>query len=162
MDETDRSVSARASAGIEEPTDKAEMTIMLVDLAGQREPVYWRAERVRFFRRERFGWHRPGWVRRPRIRTSRPVGALEEIPQPAVSDPAGRLPAGSASSQDSDWVRGPVEVTGEASDVFLTALYLEAERTCLPNESPYDVDRGLQRFRAWLEDEVEPPGETSC
>jgi hypothetical protein len=45
---------------------------------------------------------------------------------------------------------------GPPDDVLITALYLEAERTRLPHEPPYHVERGLQRFSTWLDNEAEP------
>lgn len=50
----------------------------------------------------------------------------------------------------------------QASNLFLTALYLEAEQTRLPYELPYDAATGLRRFSAWLDGEAEPRGETGC
>jgi hypothetical protein len=51
------------STGFEEPTDKAALTIMLVDLAGQREPVAWRSKRQGIAVR----WKNAimGWIRQP-------------------------------------------------------------------------------------------------
>jgi len=37
-------------------------------------------------------------------------------------------------------------------DAIFTALYFGAEQTRLPHEPTYDVERGLQRFSAWLDD----------
>lgn len=49
------------------------------------------------------------------------------------------------------------EGTGASDDAVFTALYLAAEETQLPSEPPYDVERGLQRFSAWLN----PVGKTA-
>ena len=48
------------------------------------------------------------------------------------------------------------EHTGTPGDALLTALYLEAEETRLPNEPAYDVDEGLQRFSSWLDGRATP------
>ena len=45
------------------------------------------------------------------------------------------------------------DIPGESDDAIFTALYFGAEQTQLPHEPSYDVDRGLQRFSAWLDDQ---------
>ncbi len=40
-------------------------------------------------------------------------------------------------------------------DRFVLALYLEAEQAYLPDETPYDAGRGLQRFSVWLDEQEE-------
>jgi hypothetical protein len=49
-----------------------------------------------------------------------------------------------------------LEPSQARSDTILAALYLEAEQARLPHEPPYDVDRGLKRFSAWLDRQREP------
>ena len=38
----------------------------------------------------------------------------------------------------------------DPDDAVITALFVKAEQTVLPEEVPYDLDRGLQVFTAWL------------
>jgi DNA-binding FadR family transcriptional regulator len=45
------------------------------------------------------------------------------------------------------------ESMGAPHDAIFTALYLGAEQTRLPHEPSYDVERGLQRFSTWLDDD---------
>jgi hypothetical protein len=41
-------------------------------------------------------------------------------------------------------------------DAVLAAFYLAAEQAPQSDEPSYHVDRGLQRFSAWLDDQIEP------
>ena len=50
------------------------------------------------------------------------------------------------------------ESTGVPGDAVFAALYFAAEQTRLPHEPSYDVERGLQRFSAWLDDHTDPGG----
>ncbi len=45
---------------------------------------------------------------------------------------------------------------GAPGDAVLAAFYLAAEQAPQPDEPSYHVDRGLQRFSAWLDDQMEP------
>lgn len=53
------------------------------------------------------------------------------------------------------------ESTGAPEDAIFTALYSGAEQTRLPHEPSYDVERGLQRFSAWLDDHTRTPAATT-
>lgn len=41
-----------------------------------------------------------------------------------------------------------------ADDAAIATLFLRAEQTLLPEEDPYDLDRGLQLFTAWLDNQT--------
>ena len=57
----------------------------------------------------------------------------------------------------SNWWRvRSASAPGDAVLTALTAFYLAAEQAMQPDEPSFDVDRGLQRFSAWLDDHTEP------
>jgi hypothetical protein len=125
--------SAQAgNADLEMPSDRAELVIMLRDERGER--VVWQHTRT-----ARLAW-------------------FTSLLRWGMGSGGGTARA----DRDSGRAGDPVGVTDAPDDAFLTALYLEAEQTRLPHEPPYDVDRGLRRFSAWLDEEAEPRGETSC
>lgn len=141
-----KDVSTQAeNTDFEYPTERAELTILLVDPTRRAAAVPWAPEPVSV-----------SW----RLALERLL-RRRMIPE-AVIARAGRLSVSASPYQDSGRAGDPARVTGAPGDMFLTALYLEAEQTHLPHEAPYDVDRGLQRFSTWLDDESEPRGETSC
>ena len=124
--------SAQAgNADLEEPTEHAVLEIVLIGHIGEQdETVVWQDT----------GTARPAWF------TTLLLWGIGSGGGTARAD------------RDSGRAGDPAGVTDAPDDAFLTALYLEAEQTRLPHEPPYDVDRGLRRFCAWLDDEAEPRG----
>ena len=49
------------------------------------------------------------------------------------------------------------ESTGAPDDAIFTALYNGAEQTRLPGEPAFDVELGLRRFSAWLDNDTRTP-----
>lgn len=43
---------------------------------------------------------------------------------------------------------------GAPEDALITALYLRAEQSSLPGQPAYEIEKGLRRFRAWLDDQI--------
>jgi hypothetical protein len=70
-----------------------------------------------------------------------------------------RRPVQTSASNDMPSRAAYLTVALRRSDTILTAFYLEAEQARLPHEPPYDVDRGLRRFNAWLDGPIEPSAE---
>jgi hypothetical protein len=73
--------------------------------------------------------------------------------------PSRETPANLSADLVPDRAGGQAEgadVPGARGDAFITALYLEAEKTRLLHEPSFDTDRGLQRFNAWLDGQIEP------
>jgi len=128
MREPDRA----AAAPSEMPSAHAALKIILVDEPRLREPIVYAGrpagrtgEGVRWFLKVRDRWRHPGRGQRAGSRMGRPAAAED-----------------------------PVTAPGTPDDV-IAALYLEAEQVCLPHETPYDMDGGLQRFNAWLDDQMD-------
>ena len=94
--------------------------------------------------------------RRGLTRWTGPPGMVS-VPTDTLTQAAKLSISLAADDQGSSCAGDRAKVTSTQADVILTALYLEAEQEGLPHEPPYDVDHGLQRFSAWLDDQIEPP-----
>jgi hypothetical protein len=81
---------------------------------------------------------------------------VKEISPVVESTPAGTMLQQDVAAGDT------VTASATPDDVMLAALYLEAERVCLPHEAPYDTDGGVQRFSVWLDDQIGPHDEADC
>jgi hypothetical protein len=147
----------RAAAALSEmPTEHAVLEIILVDESHLREPIVyagrpagWAGEPVRWFLKVRDRWRHPGRGQRAGSRTGRPAAAGKEIPPVEESTSSGMIfQHENAAAED------PVTAPGTPDNV-IAALYLEAEQVCLSHETPYDTDDGLQRFNAWLDDQMD-------
>jgi hypothetical protein len=166
-DEPDRTAASRADspealAGVAVPTEKAELQIVFLE-DDERVTFYRESgraglagESVRWFLKVRDRWRHPGRGPRAGGQTGRPVAAGKKVPQVAESTPTGTIIQKDVTAED------PVTASATPDDMMLAALYLEAERVCLPHEAPYDTDGGLQRFSAWLDDRIGPHDEADC
>jgi hypothetical protein len=121
----------------EQPTGKAQLRIFLVDPAGRQPPAV---------------WHRDlGSPAFPQVYSR---DGSQRI-RTAIRTVLRRSPWGHSPGQSQDLIELRAGSTNAALTA-LTAFYLAAEQAMQPGEPAYDVDQGLQRFSAWLDDHTEP------